>query len=63
MLTGMAEHESAPWPEGALPLLRNGVSQIAQVVQDLDRTVEQYWKRFGVGPWDFWTYQKPLLSH
>ena len=48
---------------GALPFLQNGVSQIAQVVEDLDRTVEQYWKRFGVGPWDFWTYQKPLLSH
>ena len=59
----MSEPASKPLPEGALPFLKNGVSQIAQVVEDLDRTVEQYWKRFGVGPWDFWTYQKPLLSH
>jgi methylmalonyl-CoA/ethylmalonyl-CoA epimerase len=58
----MEEPESARRPEGALPFLQNGVSQIAQVVQDLDRTVEQYWKRFGVGPWDFYTYQKPLLA-
>jgi methylmalonyl-CoA/ethylmalonyl-CoA epimerase len=58
----MAEQSSARPPEGALGLLQNGVSQIAQVVQDLDRTVEQYWKRFGAGPWDFWTYQRPLLA-
>ena len=49
--------------EPVLPFLKNGVSQIAQVVEDLDRTVAQYWTRFGVGPWDFYTYQKPLLSH
>jgi methylmalonyl-CoA/ethylmalonyl-CoA epimerase len=59
----MAEHESAAPPEGALPFLRDGASQIAQVVEDLERTVEQYWRRFGVGPWHFYTYQKPLLTH
>ena len=62
-LTGMTEPASQLLPAGALPFLRGGVSQVAQVVEDLDRTVERYWERFGVGPWDFWTYQKPLLSH
>jgi methylmalonyl-CoA/ethylmalonyl-CoA epimerase len=57
------EPRPRPLPPGALPFLQNGASQVAQVVEDLDRTVEEYWMRFGVGPWDFWTYQKPLLSH
>ena len=34
-----------------LPFLQNGVAQIAFVVKDLDRTVEAYWKVFGIGPW------------
>jgi len=59
----MAEPDSGRLPPGALPFLRNGVAQIAQVVEDLDRNVAQYWARFGIGPWDFYTYQRPLLSH
>lgn len=39
-----------------LPFLQNGVAQIAFVVKDLDRTVEAYWKVFGIGPWHFYTY-------
>lgn len=44
-----------------LPFLQNGVAQIALVVKDLDKTVEMYWKVFGVGPWHFYTYGRPLL--
>jgi len=44
-----------------LPFLQNGVAQIAMVVKDLDRTVEAYWHTFGIGPWHFYTYGKPLL--
>ncbi len=58
----MAQSASRPLPPGALSFLQGGVSQIAQVVEDLDETVAQYWKRFGVGPWDFWTYQRPLIA-
>ena len=48
---------------GALPLpfLQNGVAQIAFVVKDLDRTVENYHRLFGIGPWHFYTYGKPLV--
>lgn len=42
--------------------LDRGVAQVALVVKDLDRTVEAYWHRFGIGPWHFYTYQKPLVS-
>jgi catechol 2,3-dioxygenase-like lactoylglutathione lyase family enzyme len=46
-----------------LPFLQNGVAQIAFVVRDLDRTVEAYWKIFGIGPWHFYTYGRPLVTH
>jgi methylmalonyl-CoA/ethylmalonyl-CoA epimerase len=49
--------------QGDLPLsfMKNGIAQIALVVQDLDRAVEQWWTLFGIGPWHFYTYGKPLV--
>lgn len=44
-----------------LPFLKNGIAQIAILVQDLEETVENYWTRFGIGPWHFYTYEKPLV--
>jgi hypothetical protein len=41
--------------------LDRGVGQVALVVENLERTVEAYWHRFGIGPWHFYTYQKPLV--
>jgi methylmalonyl-CoA/ethylmalonyl-CoA epimerase len=46
----------------ALPFLDKGIAQVALVVEDLDKTVEQYWKHFGIGPWHFYTYGKPLVK-
>lgn len=48
--------------QSPLPFLAQGVSQIAYVVEDLDAVVEQYHHLFGIGPWHFYTYGKPLLS-
>ncbi len=45
-----------------LPFLNNGVAQIGILVKDLERTVEMYWKVFGIGPWSFYTYGKPLVK-
>jgi catechol 2,3-dioxygenase-like lactoylglutathione lyase family enzyme len=45
-----------------LPNLRNGIAQVAILVRDLDSTVENYWKMFGIGPWHFYTYAKPLVK-
>lgn len=49
---------------GALPLpfLNGGVTQVAVLVEDLERAVEGYWTLFGIGPWDFYTYQRPLIT-
>jgi catechol 2,3-dioxygenase-like lactoylglutathione lyase family enzyme len=44
-----------------LPFLKNGIAQVAIVVKDLDATVENYWNQFGIGPWQFYTYAKPLV--
>jgi hypothetical protein len=46
-----------------LPFLQEGVAQVAIVVPDLDEAVKQYWKLFGIGPWHFYTYGKPLIQH
>jgi catechol 2,3-dioxygenase-like lactoylglutathione lyase family enzyme len=45
-----------------LPFLQNGIAQVALVVKDLDQTVEHFWKAFGIGPWHFYTYGKPLVK-
>jgi len=47
---------------GRLPFVRNGVAQVALVVRDLDRVVEQWWELFGIGPWHFYTYGTPLVK-
>ena len=45
-----------------LPFLDNGIAQTAIVVEDLEGTVEKYWEKFGIGPWQFYTYEKPLVK-
>ena len=45
-----------------LPFLNNGIAQICIVVEDLDKTVENYWDVFGIGPWHFYTYKKPMVK-
>ena len=45
-----------------LTFLDHGVTQIAIIVEDLDRTVDNYWNAFGIGPWYFYTYGHPLLK-
>jgi hypothetical protein len=45
-----------------LPFLQKGVAQVAIIVPDLDQVVEQYWTLFGIGPWYFYTYGKPLVK-
>jgi hypothetical protein len=45
-----------------LPFLKGGIAQVALIVEDLDQAVENYWKLFGIGPWHFYTYGKPLVK-
>lgn len=54
--------EFSPPTNNPLPFLDNGITQVALVVEDLDRTVENYWKLFGIGPWHFYTYCRPLVK-
>lgn len=48
--------------KGQLPFLGKGISQIALVVPDLDAAVENFWSLFGIGPWHYYTYGKPVLK-
>ena len=54
--------ESLNPPADHSTILNNGIAQIAIVVEDLDRTVEDYWNMFKIGPWHFYTYKRPLLG-
>lgn len=54
----MAQHAEPP-PEH-FPI--TNIAQICLVVKDLDATVERFWTRFGIGPWHFYTYGKPLVK-
>ena len=49
-------------PGASLPFLDNGIAQIAWVVRDLEESVEEYHRRFGVAPWHFYTYGPPLVK-
>ena len=44
-----------------LPFLSRGVGQVAWVVQDVERAVQDYYRTFGIGDWVFYTYQKPFV--
>jgi methylmalonyl-CoA/ethylmalonyl-CoA epimerase len=56
----MTNPETAP--SHPLPFLQNGIAQVAILVEDLEKTVENYWTMFGIGPWHFYTYSKPLVK-
>jgi hypothetical protein len=44
-----------------LPFLARGVTQVAWVVEDLDRAVEMHYRFFGIGPWHYYRYDRSLL--
>ena len=48
-------HKKPPFPI-------TNIAQICVIVPDLDKAVENYWKIFGIGPWKFYTYGKPLVK-
>ena len=48
--------------DNPLPFLQNGVTQVCILVPKLEPVVEAYYKLFGIGPWQFYTYAKPLLK-
>jgi len=45
-----------------LPFLQNGIAQVAIIVPNLEEAVENYWKLFGIGDWQFYTYGRPLVK-
>ena len=45
-----------------LPFLQNGVAQVGILVEDLDQAVENYWRVGKIGPWQIYTYQRPLVK-
>jgi len=38
-----------------------GINQVAIVVKDIQRTVENYWSILGIGPWEIYAWEAPLV--
>ena len=38
-----------------------GINQVALVVKDIQATVENYWNILGIGPWDIYSWEAPLV--
>jgi methylmalonyl-CoA/ethylmalonyl-CoA epimerase len=45
-----------------LSFLQNGIAQVCIIVPKLEPVVEAYHRLFGIGPWQFYTYKKPLVK-
>jgi hypothetical protein len=43
------------------PIALGEVVQAGLVVGDLRKSMEAYWKVFGIGPWNIYTYAPPML--
>jgi methylmalonyl-CoA/ethylmalonyl-CoA epimerase len=39
------------------------VFQVSVVVKDIQKAMEHYWKIFGIGPWQIYTFQPPDLTN
>lgn len=46
-----------------LDFLSRQVDQLGFVVEDVEQTVQNYYERFGIGDWHFYTYQKPFVPY
>lgn len=58
----MSDQDQQSTAKGEQRLPVNNIAQIALVVEDLDETVKNWHHYFGVGPWHFYTYGKPLVK-
>lgn len=38
------------------------INQVGLVVKDLQKSMEHYWNNFGIGPWDIFTFEHPLVE-
>lgn len=48
--------------DSPLPFLQNGIAQVCIIVPKLEPVVEAYHRLFGIGPWQFYTYKKPVVK-
>ncbi|MDR1893348.1 MAG: VOC family protein [Spirochaetales bacterium] len=44
------------------PFLKNGITQVGWITDNLDRAVENFWNLTHIGPWQFYTYGPEMLS-
>ena len=60
-LTAVATRYPATGQVSPAKIKVKGINQIALVVNDLQRTVENYWSILGIGPWDISMLEAPVI--
>ena len=48
--------------KAVFPFLKNGITQLAWVVDDVDKTVENFHRLTNIGNWHFYAYGPEILS-
>jgi hypothetical protein len=44
------------------PFFQNGITQVAWIVDDIDKAVENFYRLTNIGPWCFYSYGPKMLS-
>lgn len=48
--------------KAVFPFFKNGITQVAWVVEDAEKTVENFYRLTNIGNWHFYTYGPKILS-
>ena len=48
--------------KAVFPFFKNGVTQLAWVVEDIDKWVENFYRLTNIGPWQFYYYGPQILT-
>lgn len=49
-------------PQTSLPKVKvKSITHVALVVKDLQKTMENYWSILGIGPWEVYQWEAPLV--
>ena len=54
--------ENTFFDEATFPFLKNGITQVCWVVEDLDKTVENFYKMTNISPWEIYYYGPENLT-
>ena len=48
--------------DAVFPFLKNGITQVGWIVNDIDKAVENFYRLTNIGPWHFYSYGPKMLK-